>query len=59
MGIHEFTLGHAPSVHLDGHSASRVTFRDISVEKGDTLKIRGQPGLSKLHWIMLFSYLRG
>ncbi|KAE8549304.1 hypothetical protein EYB25_007824 [Talaromyces marneffei] len=42
-GDHEFTLGHAPSVHLDGHSASRVTFRGISVKKGDLLKIWGQP----------------
>jgi alpha-glucuronidase len=42
-GDHEYTLGHAPSVYLDGHSASRVTFRDVSVKKGDALKIWGQP----------------
>lgn len=42
-GDHEYTLGHAPSVYLDGHSASRVTFRGVSVKKGEELKVWGQP----------------
>ncbi|ORY16965.1 glycoside hydrolase superfamily [Clohesyomyces aquaticus] len=37
----EDKLGHAPSIYLDGHSATRITFKDIKVNKGDTLKIVG------------------
>ncbi|KAH8817389.1 glycoside hydrolase superfamily [Xylogone sp. PMI_703] len=43
VGNHEDTLGHAPSIYLDGHSASRVTFKGVKVRKGDILKIVGQP----------------
>ncbi|KAL5390628.1 hypothetical protein DPSP01_001703 [Paraphaeosphaeria sporulosa] len=39
----EDKLGHAPSVYLDGHSATRITFRNITVGKGDVLKISGRP----------------
>lgn len=42
-GNHEDTLGHTPSIYLDGHSASRVTFRNVSIRTGDELKIWGQP----------------
>jgi alpha-glucuronidase len=42
-GDHENTLGHAPSIYLDGHSASRITFRNIEVKKGDILKVVGIP----------------
>lgn len=36
-------LGHAPSSFLDGHSATRITFPGVKVEKGDTLRIVGTP----------------
>ena len=37
----EDKLGHAFSTKLDGHSATRVTIRDVQIQKGDTLKITG------------------
>ncbi|KAH7116220.1 glycoside hydrolase superfamily [Dendryphion nanum] len=40
---HEDTLGHAPSIYLDGHTATRITFKGIKVNKGDLLKIVGRP----------------
>ena len=42
-GNSEDTLGHAPSTYLDGHSATRITFRGVEMEKGDVLKIVGTP----------------
>ncbi|KAK4609428.1 putative alpha-glucuronidase A [Fulvia fulva] len=36
-------LGHTPSIYLDGHSAMRITFRNITIEKGDLLKVVGTP----------------
>ncbi|KAF2229567.1 glycoside hydrolase family 67 protein [Viridothelium virens] len=42
-GNNEDTLGHAPSTYLDGHSATRITFRDVQIQKGDMLKIVGMP----------------
>jgi alpha-glucuronidase len=39
----EDKLGHDFSEFLDGHSATRITFRGVKVEKGDVLKIIGQP----------------
>ncbi|KAF2263323.1 alpha-glucuronidase [Lojkania enalia] len=39
----EDRLGHAPSIYLDGHSAARITFKGVKVNKGDTLKIVGFP----------------
>ncbi|KAF2121598.1 alpha-glucuronidase [Lophiotrema nucula] len=39
----EDKLGHAPSIYLDGHSATRITFKGVEVTKGDTLKIVGRP----------------
>ncbi|CZR65625.1 probable alpha-glucuronidase A [Phialocephala subalpina] len=39
----ENRLGHAPSVYLDGHSATRKTIRGVNVKKGDVLKIVGTP----------------
>ena len=44
----EDKLGHDFSEFLDGHSATRITFRGIKVEKGDLLKIVGQPDGSEL-----------
>ncbi|KAK1145233.1 hypothetical protein N8T08_004386 [Aspergillus melleus] len=41
-GDAEDILGHTPSIYLDGHSAIRITFRDVKVKKGDVLKIVGQ-----------------
>jgi alpha-glucuronidase len=35
-------LGHTPSIYLDGHSATRITFHQVSIKKGDMLKIVGQ-----------------
>ncbi|KAJ5146252.1 uncharacterized protein N7515_000816 [Penicillium bovifimosum] len=43
VGNGEDTLSHTPSTLLDGHSASRVTFRNVKIHKGDTLKIVGKP----------------
>jgi alpha-glucuronidase len=43
VGNSEDTLSHTPSIFLDGHSATRVTFRNVKVRKGDTLKIVGKP----------------
>lgn len=36
-------LGHTPSIYLDGHSATRVTFAGVKVQKGDALNIVGTP----------------
>ncbi|KAF2163139.1 glycoside hydrolase family 67 protein [Zasmidium cellare ATCC 36951] len=36
-------LGHTPSIYLDGHSATRVTFPDVKIQKGDVLTIKGTP----------------
>lgn len=41
-GNSEDTLGHAPSIYLDGHSATRITFPGVDVTKGDTIKITGK-----------------
>lgn len=38
-----FTLGHAPSLYVDGSSAARITFRDVEIREGDTLRIVGRP----------------
>ncbi|KAJ5462915.1 hypothetical protein N7475_007859 [Penicillium sp. IBT 31633x] len=43
IGNSENTLSHTPSICLDGHSATRIKFRDVKVRKGDTLKIVGIP----------------
>jgi alpha-glucuronidase len=43
VGNHEDILGHAPSTHLGGHSASRITFKGVKIQKGDELKIVGAP----------------
>jgi alpha-glucuronidase len=42
IGNHEDTLGHAPSVYLDGHSATRITFQNVSVQQGEVVRITGQ-----------------
>lgn len=39
----EDKLGHAPSIYLDGHTASRITFKAVEVKKGDVLKVVGTP----------------
>jgi alpha-glucuronidase len=43
VGNSEDVLSHTPSIHLDGHSAIRITFRDVKIHKGDRLKIVGKP----------------
>ena len=43
IGNHEDTLGHAVSSYLDAHTASRITFKGVNVEKEDVLKIVGTP----------------
>lgn len=35
--------GHIPSIYLDGHSATRVTFRGVHFQTGDVLTIAGEP----------------
>ncbi|KAJ5610660.1 hypothetical protein N7510_007379 [Penicillium lagena] len=44
----EDKLGHDFSEYLDGHSATRITFRGIKVQSGDILKIVGQPDGTEL-----------
>jgi alpha-glucuronidase len=39
----EDRLGHAPSIYIDGHSATRITFNNVKVTKGDALTIVGRP----------------
>lgn len=43
FGNSEDVLSHTPSIYLDGHSATRIKFRGVEVNKGDTLKIVGTP----------------
>ena len=43
IGNNEDTLGHVASTFLDGHSATRITFRGVTIQKGDTIKIVGTP----------------
>jgi alpha-glucuronidase len=43
IGNNEDVLGHAPSVYLDANTATRITFADVSISKGDVLKIVGTP----------------
>lgn len=43
LGNSEDVLSHTPSIYLDGHSATRIKFRDVKVNKGDMLKIVGTP----------------
>jgi alpha-glucuronidase len=42
-GDSEDYLGHTPSIYLDGHSARRVTFTNITIAVGDMLRIVGVP----------------
>ncbi|GAB1318056.1 Alpha-glucuronidase A [Madurella fahalii] len=39
----EYIIGRAPSPYIDGHTATRVTFKGVQVEKGSTLRIVGTP----------------
>ena len=43
IGNLEDTLGHDFSTKLDGHSATRITIKDVEIKKGDVLKIIGVP----------------
>lgn len=43
VGDNEDKLGHEPTRYLDGHSATRITFRNVTIAKGDVLKIVGTP----------------
>lgn len=43
MGDNENKLGHEPSRYLDGHTATRITFRGVKVYKGDMVRITGHP----------------
>ena len=43
VGNAEDTLGHAPSTFLDSSSATRITFPNVKINKGDMLKIVGKP----------------
>ncbi|PKS10978.1 hypothetical protein jhhlp_002737 [Lomentospora prolificans] len=43
QGDVESHISKASSNGLDGHSAARVTFRGVTVEKGQTVKITGSP----------------
>lgn len=39
----EYVIGRAPSPYIDGHTATRVTFKDVHVEAGSVLRIVGTP----------------
>jgi alpha-glucuronidase len=39
----EDRLGHAPSSYLDGHSATRITFRNVTVTRGSSVGVVGKP----------------
>lgn len=43
VGNTEDTLGHAPSTFLDANSAIRITFPNVKIQRGDTIKIVGTP----------------
>lgn len=43
-GDHEGKLSHQMSSYLDAHSASRKTFHNVKIQKGDTVRIVGTPG---------------
>ncbi|KAH8175221.1 glycosyl hydrolase family 67 middle domain-containing protein [Sarocladium implicatum] len=42
-GDQEYILGKAPSMYIDGQTATRITFKDVEVKKGTVLKIVGTP----------------
>ncbi|KAH7305239.1 alpha-glucuronidase [Stachybotrys elegans] len=39
----EYILGRAPSPYIDGHTASRITFDSVQIQRGSTLRIVGTP----------------
>ncbi|EGS23032.1 alpha-glucuronidase-like protein [Thermochaetoides thermophila DSM 1495] len=39
----EYTLGKAPTLYIDGQTATRITFKGVKVKKGSVLKIVGTP----------------
>ncbi|EMC99278.1 glycoside hydrolase family 67 protein [Baudoinia panamericana UAMH 10762] len=41
-------LGHTPSIYIDGESATRITFSNVSVAHGDVLTITGIPDANEL-----------
>lgn len=43
IGNAEDILSHIPSIYLDGHSATRVKFHNVTISRGDVLKIVGKP----------------
>lgn len=43
QGDIESKLGKDPSDKLDGHSAARITFPNVTIAQGDTVKITGSP----------------
>jgi len=48
FGNNEDNLGHEPFAYLDGHSATRITFPGIKIQKGETVKIVGVPNGAEL-----------
>ncbi|KAL2816430.1 glycoside hydrolase superfamily [Aspergillus cavernicola] len=42
-GDNEDSLGYSPSIYLDGHSATRITFPRVRIRRGDRLRIVGRP----------------
>ncbi|EXJ57450.1 alpha-glucuronidase A [Cladophialophora yegresii CBS 114405] len=41
-GNNEDRLGNTPSIYLDGHSATRITFRNVTIRRGDVLEVTGK-----------------
>jgi alpha-glucuronidase len=42
-GDHEYILGKAPSMYIDGQTATRMTFKNVKVKSGSELRIVGTP----------------
>ncbi|KAI0023396.1 glycoside hydrolase family 67 protein [Xylariomycetidae sp. FL0641] len=42
-GDHESRLGYATTNAANGHSGTRITFRNVSIAEGDVVRITGQP----------------
>lgn len=43
VGDLENRLGYTLTRGIDGHSATRITFRDVDIRKGDVVRIETQP----------------
>ncbi|KEY74962.1 hypothetical protein S7711_01311 [Stachybotrys chartarum IBT 7711] len=56
-GDGEFKLGHSPSRSINGASATRITFSNITVAPGDVLRIEGTPDGQEMAPLDYISFL--